>query len=92
MPAIAGFEQALLRPYQGAREPTKATAVVKNTLEPPAEMNASMSSKGSDRARRSRKIKIEEYGYGDQELRRAQRSVSQLSKASPSRGNESKKE
>ena len=71
VPAIAGFEQALLRPYQGDRKPKNEDPKNGNSLEPPTEMNASTSSKGSDRARRSRKINIDEYGYGEQQLRRA---------------------
>ena len=87
MPAIAGFEQALLRPDQSDWKPN--TKHAKNEkLEPPAERSPSASSKGSGRARRSRKINIEEYGYGEAQLRRAQRSVSQ-SKGS-AQGNDSK--
>ena len=88
MPAIAGFEQALLRPDQSDWRPNTKNAKNENRLEPPAERSASASSKGSDRARRSRKINIEEYGYGEDQLRRAQRSVSQ-SKGS-AKGNDSK--
>ena len=71
MPAIAGFEQ-LLRPDQSDQKPNIKNAKNEDLLEPPAERSASTSSKGSDRARRSRKINIEEYGYGEDQLRRAQ--------------------
>ena len=91
MPAIAGFEQALLRPDQSSQKPNIKTAKNESLLEPPAERSASTSSKGSDRARRSRKINIEEYGYGEDQLRRAQRGVSQLSKGS-AKGNDDKME
>lgn len=88
MPAIAGFEQALLRPDLGDQKLNIKNAKDASKLEPPAERSASRGSKGSDRARRSRKIKIDEYGYGEEQLRHAKSGVSHLSKAGSAKGND----
>lgn len=91
VPAIQDFEQALRLPqdFDTNVEPlqavNKSQILSKTDQAGNGDLDVSVRSKISDKPKRSRKIKIDEFGYSRDHLKRAKDSVSQMSRGSSGR-------